>query len=60
MNDLIANAKTEKEEQNSQIIIPCRTDEKKFQVCDMCGHANPEHAAMCEMCSNYLILGKGD
>ena len=23
-------------------------------VCDVCGYVNPEHTAMCKMCSNYL------
>ena len=23
-------------------------------ICDVCGHANPEHTAICKMCSNYL------
>ncbi len=32
------------------------SDVKKI-ICDICGHANPAHAAMCKMCSNYL---KGD
>ena len=26
----------------------------KKVVCDMCGYANPEHTAICKMCSNYL------
>ena len=28
---------------------------QKLIVCDMCGHANPEFTALCQMCSNYLI-----
>ena len=30
--------------------------EKKilYKVCDMCGYVNPETAALCKMCSNYL------
>ena len=30
--------------------------EKKpeFIICDVCGHSNPEDAALCKMCSNYL------
>ena len=28
----------------------------KMIVCDMCGHANPEFTALCQMCSNYLTV----
>ena len=42
------------------IIIPCKTEEKKFRICQVCGHANDETEALCTMCSNYLVLGRGD
>ncbi len=29
-------------------------EKPQLKICDMCGHANPEHAGMCKMCSNYL------
>ena len=35
---------------NSQLIVP---KEEKI-ICEVCGHANPEFAAVCQMCSNYL------
>ena len=35
--------------------VPCAVSEsKKFKICDVCGHANPESAALCKVCSNYL------
>jgi recombinational DNA repair protein RecR len=41
--------------QNGQaLVVPLASEKKKYAVCDVCGHANPEEAAMCEMCSNYL------
>ena len=27
-------------------------------VCEVCGYANPEHTAICKMCSNYLEESK--
>lgn len=36
------------------VLVPCAPPTQKYIVCDMCGHKNPEHTAMCEMCSNYL------
>ncbi len=58
----ITKAKTSSEqpEQGAQIIIPCKTEEKKFRICEVCGHANAESEAICTMCSNYLVLGRGD
>ena len=50
----------EEHEQTTQIIIPCKTEDKKFRICDVCGHSNLDNVAICEMCSNYLILGEGD
>ena len=56
------NKKEEKEMQSSSevevkqpIVIPysVANKEKKI-VCPVCGHANPEYTALCEMCSNYL------
>ena len=44
----------------TQIVIPCKTEDKKYRVCDVCGHSNPDNIAICEMCSNYLLLGEGD
>ena len=38
----------------SPILIPYEQKDKKYVLCDMCGHANPEYTAQCEMCSNYL------
>ena len=35
-------------------VVPIVSDKKKFISCDVCGHANPEEASLCEMCSNYL------
>ena len=35
--------------------VPVPVSEKEgFIICDMCGHANPETAALCKKCSNYL------
>ena len=36
------------------IFVPWKQEKETVIVCDMCGHKNPEHTAMCEMCSNYL------
>jgi hypothetical protein len=36
------------------IILPYGVKEEKKVVCDLCGYANPEHTAICQMCSNYL------
>ena len=41
-------------ENNYSILIPCNHEEKIKVVCDVCGHANPQYTALCEMCSNYL------
>ncbi len=42
------------------LVFPLAVSEKpKMKICDMCGHANPESAAMCKMCSNYLEGEKG-
>ena len=54
------NNKEESKESFTQIVIPCKTEDKKYIVCEVCGYANPENASMCEMCSNYLILGRCD
>ena len=35
-------------------VVPVVSERKKLVYCDVCGHANPEEAALCEMCSNYL------
>ena len=38
------------------VLVPCAPQPQKFIVCEVCGHKNPEHTAMCEMCSNYLKI----
>ena len=38
------------------LVLACNKSEKEERkVCDVCGHSNPESAALCEMCSNYLF-----
>lgn len=56
----IVKEKEEQKEQMAQIVIPCTPVDKKFRICEVCGHSNPHYIAVCEMCSNYLILGEGD
>ena len=46
--------KNEQTNSTQTVIMPCKVDKEKKIVCDMCGHANPEDSAICEMCSNYL------
>ena len=38
------------EETNDKGVLIKRT----FIICEVCGHANKETNAQCEMCSNYL------
>jgi len=47
--------KTEKEAPKEAVVLvsDAKKDEVKV-VCPVCGHANPEHTALCKMCSNYL------
>ena len=46
----------EKETRQAAIpIVQCENTNDKKIVCPVCGHANPEHTAICKMCSNYLI-----
>ena len=48
--------KVESEEtgKGQTIILPYPKEKAKKIVCEVCGHANPEYTALCEMCSNYL------
>lgn len=46
--------KKEEVNQNQPIIVSNNQQPIKKVVCDMCGYANPEHTAICKMCSNYL------
>ena len=56
--------KVKKEAENAQktiiidngqpFVVPIVSERKKLVYCDVCGHANPEEVALCEMCSNYL------
>lgn len=41
-------------EEGTPVLVPFEYKKKEMIVCDMCGHANPEYTALCEMCSNYL------
>ena len=43
------------EQNHSQsTLVLTREKEEAFIVCEVCGHANSEKAAICKMCSNYL------
>ena len=44
----------EKTARENAVFIPVASEKEKYIICDMCGHANPENKAMCDMCSNYL------
>ncbi len=46
--------KTEETNTTQTVIMPCKVDKEKKVVCEVCGYANPEHTAICKMCSNYL------
>ena len=37
------------------VVLPSPQEQKVMVVCDVCGHANPQYTALCEMCSNYLM-----
>ena len=41
-------------EKGQVLLVPYKNESKKYIVCEVCGHANPEYTALCEMCSNYL------
>ena len=50
-SDAIAEASTSEE----KIIVVTHEKTKQIMlICDVCGYANPEHTAICKMCSNYL------
>ena len=46
--------KTFSAQQGCQILIAPQKEKENVIVCDVCGHVNPEHTAICKMCSNYL------
>jgi len=57
MSDKKETAASATQEQISKLsaCAPFIVESKKLhKICDMCGHANPETASMCKMCSNYL------
>lgn len=41
-------------ENGQPFMMPFVNEKKVLVFCDVCGHANPEEAALCQMCSNYL------
>ena len=45
---------TDEVEIKQPVVIPYSVEKGKKIVCPVCGHANPEHTALCENCSNYL------
>jgi ribosomal protein L40E len=54
-NTDLSSAQTAAEAVGNVAFIPCSVPQaNKIKICDICGHANPETAALCKMCSNYL------
>ena len=50
----------EKNVSEHKVVLSNEIFHKKFRICEVCGHTNLESTAICEMCSNYLILGGED
>ena len=46
-----ASAEVRNEEKT---ILLTRETEKKFKICEVCGHVNSQETSICKMCSNYL------
>ena len=57
-NELLAKPADEKtahaapQKVTLEVGLPAEND---IVVCEVCGYQNPKNAAMCAMCSNYLI-----